>query len=360
MKVAGQRYSSCPFSRTTIYCRPHQRKRGVGVNRTKKCAVLLLTLIFFMTAGCGGIKLRVRTGPEEPLKEFRLEGKEEGKVLVVPIRGFISDAPRRGLLGERPSMVQEVVSQLRKAEKDEEVKAVLLEINSPGGTTTASDILFHEIMLFKERTKAKVVAALMDVAASGGYYVALSGDHIIAHPTTITGSVGVIFVVPKVTGLMDKVGVTMQVSKSGAHKDLTSPFRESTPEEQRMLQEMTDDMARTFLSLVTKRRPMEAGARDRVATGSIYLAEEALRLKLIDSTGYLRDGLSTAKKLAGLPDDAKVVVYRRTKYENDTIYNTSMSAHGSPVVSLVDFNLSDIIPALGPGFYYLWMPGSYN
>ena len=113
-------------------------------------------------------------------------------------------------MDQRPSQVQEVVSRLRRAEKDEEVKAVLLEINSPGGSITASDILYHEIMDFKERTGARVVAALMDVAASGGYYIALPADRIIAHPTTITGSVGVILVQPKVTGLMDKLGLRLR------------------------------------------------------------------------------------------------------------------------------------------------------
>ena len=165
--------------------------------------ISLLMAIAFLTSGCSGLKIHLGPDSKEPLKQFTLQGKERGKVLIIPIRGFLSDAPKKGLLDDRPSVVQEVVSQLRMAEKDKEVKAVLLEINSPGGTITASDILYHEIMEFKERTKTKIVAVLMDVAASGGYYIALPADRIVAHPTTITGSVGVIFVTPKVSGLME-------------------------------------------------------------------------------------------------------------------------------------------------------------
>jgi protease IV len=108
--------------------------------------IFLLMAATLMSSGCTGLKVNIGAGAGEPLKEFTLEGKERGKVLVISVRGFLSDAPRRSLLGERASMVQEVVAQLRLAEKDENIKALLLEINSPGGSITASDILYHEIM----------------------------------------------------------------------------------------------------------------------------------------------------------------------------------------------------------------------
>ena len=221
--------------------------------------------------------------------------------------------------------MQEVVSQLRLAEKDNEIKAVLLEINSPGGSITASDVLYHEIMGFKERTNAKIVAGLMDVAASGGYYIALPADRIVAHPTTITGSVGVIFITPKVTGLMDKLGLAVEVNKSGKEKDIGSPFRPSTPEEQKIFQELTDRMGRRFLDLVAKHRGMDQKTLTSISTARIYLADEALQLKLIDSIGYLSDAIAEAKELAGLSKEAKVVVYRRSEYPNDNVYNMSTS-----------------------------------
>jgi protease IV len=322
--------------------------------------ISLIMAIAFLTGGCSGLKINIGPDSKEPLKQFTLQGKGREKVLIIPIRGFLSDAPKKGLLEDRVSVVQEVVSQLRLAEKDKEVKAVLLEINSPGGTITASDILYHEIMNFKERTNARIVAVLMDVAASGGYYIALPADRIVAHPTTITGSVGVIFVTPKVTGLMDKLGLAVEVNKSGREKDIGSSFRPSTPEEQRIFQDLTDKMGGRFLDLVAKHRRMDPKAMTSISTARIYLAEEAMQLKLIDSIGYLDDAISEAKGLASLSKEAKVVIYRRNKYPNDNPYNTSLSWSSGPGLPLIDANLRELIPALTPGFYYLWTPGTVN
>ena len=313
-----------------------------------------------LVAGCGG--LHVNVGPEskkEPLKEFTLEGKEDGKVLVIPIRGILSDAPKKGFITDQPSVVEEVTSQLRLAEKDKDIKAVVIEIDSPGGTVTASDIIYHEIRRFKIRTGATVVAVMMDVAASGGYYIALPADRIVAHPGTITGSVGVIFMIPKVGGLMDKLGLAVEVNKSGKEKDIATPFRPSTTEEKRILQELTDLMGKRFLDLVARHRKLDQKNMADVSTARIYLADQALQLKLIDRVGYVSDAISEAKDAAGLSRDAKVVVYRRTKYPNDNVYNSSSGYGGGPM-SLVDLNLSEIIPALKSGFYYLWAPGASN
>lgn len=317
-----------------------------------------LILIVLLAGGCGGVRVNIGLGLEDALKEVTLQGKDRGKLLVIPIRGFLSDAPKKGTLGDRPSTVQEVVSQIRLAEKDDQIKAVLLEINSSGGSITASDILYHEILSFKERTKVRIVAALMDVAASGGYYIALPADRIVAHPTTVTGSVGVILIKPKITGLMDKLGVAVEVTKSGKEKDIGSPFRPSTAEEEKIFQSLTDALGRRFTDLVTKHRKVDSAGLADISTARIYLADEALRLKLVDRVGYLNDAISEAKELAGLPEDARVVAYRRGKYPNDNIYNISTSWHNNPGLPLIDLNLPEIIPALNPGFYYLWVPGS--
>lgn len=251
-------------------------------------------------------------------------------------------------------MLQEFVAQLRKAEEDDQVRAVVLKIDSPGGSVTASDLLYHEIAEFKSRTGKKVVAALMNVAASGGYYMALPADRIVAHPTTITGSVGVVFLQPKVTGLMEKIGVGVDVSKSGKNKDMGSPFRKTTPDEEIMFQELTDRLARRFLDLVQQHRKLDTNALAEVATARVYLADEALERKLVDRIGYLNDAILMAKELAGLPREAKVVVYRRTEYPDDTVYNTRTSWNGSRQMSLIDLPLPASMSELQAGFYYLW------
>ena len=313
-------------------------------------AAMLVAMLFLCT-GC--IKPKITLFPDEtaPLKEHTLQGSGKEKVLLVPVRGFISDNPRDLPFSRRRSTVQEVVSHLRKAEQDKDVKAVILKVDSPGGSVTASDILYHEIIGYKERSGAKLVAVAMGVAASGGYYISLPADSIIAHPTSIIGSIGVVFLRPNVGGLMEKIGVEVQVDKSGRNKDMGSPFRKATPEEQQVLQGLIDEMAARFLSLVERHRKTAEGAD--IASARIYGAAEALRLGLVDRIGYVDDAVMAAKSLARLREDAKVVVYRRTEFPDDNVYNASTAKADAPEIRLID--LGDALPAFRSGFYYLWL-----
>jgi protease-4 len=324
-----------------------------------KALLLFLTIgiACLLSISCSGLTVKIGTNAEDPLKQRTIEGSGRGRVLVIPVTGFLSESSEKGLLDKRPGAVQEVVSQLRLAEKDPNIKALVLEIDSPGGSTTAADMLYHEITRFKERTRVPIVAALMGVAASGGYYVALPADRIVAHPTTVTGSVGVILIQPRVNDLMGKIGVAVEVAKSGRVKDMGSPFRVSTPEEQRLFKDLIDRLAGRFFDLVEKHRRIKNPDLEDVFTARIYLSGDALRLGLIDRIGYLSDALSEAKKLSGLPEDARVVVYRRTRYPNDNLYNTSASSGEGGGISLVDLRFRELVPTLSPGFYYLWMPG---
>jgi protease IV len=316
--------------------------------------VAFLAVAAVALSGCASPKIKLFTTQADPLQEYTLEGKGAEKILVVPIQGVISDSPQEGLLRTRPSVLQETVSHLRKAEQDPQVKAVVLQLDSPGGSVTASDVLYHEISRFKERTGRKVVAVLMDVAASGAYYIALPADRILAHPTTVTGSVGVIFVRPKVAGLLEKIGVGVEVSKSGTLKDIGSPFRATTPEEEAIFQTMTDRLAQRFLELVRVHRGLSPTELDQVSSARVYLADEARALKLVDAIGYMPDALTEARRLAALPENAKVVVYRRTEYPDDNVYNPVTAYEGNRPPVLFDTGLSGLLPALTPGFYYLW------
>jgi protease-4 len=319
----------------------------------RKLPIIVLTLMLLLFTGCTAPKIRLFPSQADPLKEFTLQGKADKKILIIPIRGTISDAPREGIIRTRPSLVQEVVSQLRLAEDDEKIKALVLKVDSPGGSVTASDILFNEILTYKQRTGAKVVVAMMGVAASGGYYIALPADYILAHPTTLTGSVGVIFLRPKVTGLMAKVGVAVEVNKSGVNKDMGSPFRPATAEEKKIIQTMIDRLGIRFIDLMTKYRKLDPAVAAQISTARIYLANEALELGLVDEVGYLEQAISRAKKLAKLPDDARVVVYRRTEYPDDNIYNTS-TRYGGGDLSVISVDLPDALNQFQTGFYYLW------
>ncbi len=296
----------------------------------------------------------------DPLEEFRLSGTEEGKVVVIPVEGMISTEGEDQMLRSKPSTVQEVVSQLDLARSDDEVGAVLIKINSTGGSVTASDILYSEIDRFREETGNTVVVALMDYAASGGYYIALPADHILAHPTTVTGSVGVIYLRPTVYGLMDKLGVNVHADTSGDYKDMGSFFRPSTEDEDLLFASMVGSLGERFMEKVRKHRNLTEDADAQIRSARIYLAEEALAAGMVDSVGYLPDALREAKMLAGLHENSKVVVYRRTRFANDNIYNpVTMRAGSDPSVS-VETGLPRQFARTATGFYYLWLPGLEN
>ncbi|MDQ7836321.1 MAG: signal peptide peptidase SppA [Humidesulfovibrio sp.] len=319
-----------------------------------KAAACLALLACLGLSGCVQANLSLFGEPGKPYKEQRLDGDGPDKVLLLGVDGLISEHTR-GLLRNRPSTVQELVAQLKLAREDKDIKAVVLKVDSPGGSTTASDILYHELMTYKDASKVKMVAAMMGLAASGGYYVSLPADHILAHPTTITGSVGVIFLQPRVAGLMEKLGLGVDVSKSGTLKDMGSPFRAATAEEKRLVDAMTRAQATRFLELVQLHRHLDPAALGIVASARVFTAAEAKDLGLIDSVGYLDDALAKAKELAGLPKDATVVTYRRRENPDGTYYLPGVEAEGArPAV--INLDLEGLLPPQA-GLYYLWTPG---
>src|SRR5262245_25653406 len=162
-------------------------------------ASLLLALL--VLAGCSVVSVDL-TPRVRPLEESTLEGSGSDKVLLIELAGVLAEEPIF-TLESRPQvpLLARVREELEKAEDDQQVKALVLRINSPGGTITASDVLFHEVMRFKDRRKVPVVASILDVGASGGYYVALAADRIIVHPTTVTGSIGVLMLTVNASGL---------------------------------------------------------------------------------------------------------------------------------------------------------------
>ena len=313
-------------------------------------------MISVLAAGCMSPNVKLFTDATDPLREYTLQGEADGKVLLIPVNGIISDFAHKGLLRTEPSMVQEIVSQLHMAERDADIKAVLFKIDSPGGSVTASDIIYHEIQAFKERTGKIVSVVLMNVAASGGYYMSLPADMIMAHPTSVTGSVGVIFFRPKFNGLMEKIGVDVVAHTSGQHKDMGSPFREATAEEDAIFQSLADNLGQRFTSLVKQHRGLDEAALADVETARIYLADEALAVGLVDEIGYLSDAVSKTRVMAGLPEDSRLVVYRRTEYPNDNFYNTQTRFQAGGT-SLVDLGIPDAAKLNRAGFYYLWPTG---
>jgi len=289
----------------------------------------------------------------KPLQEVTLSGTGKDKILLISVSGMISTAPKKGLLSTSPSLVEQLVVELEKAKTDKNIKAVLLKINSSGGTITASDILYKEIAGYKEKSGGKVGVIMMDVAASGAYYLSMPADMIMAHPTTVTGSIGVIFIRPKVNALLDKVGIGVEISKFGSLKDMGSPYRPTTDEEKALIQKTVDAYGKRFIDLVAKHRKLAAGQVAQISTAQVFVADEALRLGLIDKIGYIADAVKETKLIAGLPDDARVVAYRRRDIPEDNYYRTALVEPQTTSLSLIHIALPDIFTA-GAGFYYLW------
>ena len=314
-----------------------------------KRAIITVCVLLFL-AGCFPTNIKLVSDGTEPLQEFTVEGKGNDKILIVSISGMINDQQEKGMLRNRQGLVPEVLAQLKKAENDPAIKAVVLKVDSPGGTVTASDILYNEINRFKTLKKIPVVVSIVNVGASGAYYLSLPADRIIAHPTSIVGSVGVIYMRPKVYGLMDKIGLKMEVNTSGKDKDMGSPFKASTDEEQKYFQSIIDTLATRFYSLVMLHRKLSPAALEKVKTASVFLPDEALKLGLIDGIGYLPETIKQAATLAGLGDKYSVVTYRRDRYSDDTLYNNAAAQMMDEKPLKLELPGVTSLPA---GFYYL-------
>ena len=314
---------------------------------------LVLVLFISFLSGCAFVNVPLMP-PPSPLEEQVLEGEGSKKILLLDISGTISEEGKSGgLLGRSaPSIVSLIRESLHKAEKDKDLAGIILRINSPGGTVTASDIIHHDIIEFKKRTRLPVQACIMSTGTSGGYFIAAAADRITAHPTAITGSIGVILMKFNVEGLMGKIGVEEQTVKSGDKKDIMSPFRKATPEEVKLGQEIIDQLYSRFLDIVMARsgNTLTREELQKAADGRIYTAGQALKAGLIDKAGYLDDVISAMR--AGVGDEkARVVSYYRPGNYKGSIYAGAAEKEG-----LVELLGGGVDVLSSGGFMYLWRP----
>jgi protease-4 len=279
---------------------------------------LLLLLVALVAAAFMGSSSIQVSGPRT-LHEEVLESGGTERIAVVEVQGLIYEGGT-SLFGPAANMVEGVVKRLRQAAADPNVKAVVLAVDSPGGTVTGSDLIWHEVTKFK-KTGKKVVVHMGDLAASGGYYVSAPADRIVCSPTAITGSIGVIWPCYDASALMEqKLGVKANPIKTGPYKDIGSMSRPMRPDEQELLQAVLNDMYERFLDIVTEGRQghgdlpqtkEEAKAAIRkLADGRIYTAQQALANGLVDALGYREDAYAEAKSLTGQPN-ATIVRYRQ-------------------------------------------------
>ena len=313
--------------------------------------VLFFIVVTLFSYSCAVINLGPQIGSlEEVVVE---EGSGDEKILLIDIDGPISNRPKKTLVGfqSETGMVDRIREILKKTEKDKKIKGILLRINSPGGTVTSSDIIYHEIKSFKERYNVKVYVSVVDVAASGGYYIAMAGDSIMAHPTSLVGSIGVLALKINLEGLMGKVGVEWEVVKSSKKKDFMSPFRPLTKEERTLFQETIDSYYNRFVDVVVLNRSrLDARAVKILADGRVYNARQALEKYLVDSIGYLQDIVKLAKKELNQPG-LKVVTYGRPREYKSNYYSSMGSV---PKINLINLDMGFDWNQISPQFLFLW------
>lgn len=279
---------------------------------------------------------------EEPMfEEVWSFGYGETKVVRIGLSGMIVRGRRERLFGYEPDMVESVLLQIRSAMNDPEVWAILLEVDSPGGAVTPSDEIYTALQQFKRSKEGrKVMVFIRDLGASGAYYASMAGDFIVAEPTAIVGSVGVIMQSLNMKELGDKIGLKSVTIASGENKDLLNPLKEINPQHVEMLQELVNEMQERFASIVVESRGLENRS---LLDGRVFTAEQALRCGLIDAVGYWLETLDKLKSLLGV-EDVYVVRY----VEKRGLFDAFMSAKS--------LRLPDINAIEAPRFLYLWKP----
>ncbi|NLX15276.1 MAG: signal peptide peptidase SppA [Phycisphaerales bacterium] len=323
-------------------------------------SVSICLIALALLAGCEPVAYKITPVPVDKSLEEEVLIDEGGwspaKIVLVDVDGMLFNHTKPSLFAEGENPVSLFVEKLDKAAKDSQAQALLLRINSPGGSVTASDLMHSEVMHFKRRTGGQrpVVAVLMDVAASGGYYVACAADEIVASPTTVTGSVGVLMQMINFSGTMSRIGISADAITSGPMKDAGSPLREMKPEEREIFQNLVNEFYDRFVQVVATGRPNldEKQVRD-IADGRVWSAPQALELGIIDRIGTLRDALVDLKSKIGA-NRVRVVTYKRPLGWKPNIY--AQHPTGPTQFNMINLDLRADWMHPQPQFLYLWDP----
>lgn len=314
-------------------------------------AIILITALCVILIKSSARNHPSRYGIDEHpfMEEIWSAGAGKTKIVVIPVRGFIGFDENEAMFSSGVSSTAVLLNSIKRATADDKISGIILDVDSGGGGITASDIIYRALRSFKEsRSDRKIVVLMGDVAASGAYYVSLPADKIIAHPTSITGSIGVLMQSINLKGLGDRIGVRGITIKSGRNKDLLNPFEDVSDEHRLILQGIVDELQERFVSLVASERKLpEANVRE-LADGRVFSANRALEYGLIDAIGYWADAVSCMKTLLG-SDDMKIYRYER-RFSLSSLFTGSTDL--GDIKSLLPSRKSS-------GFYYLWDPSIY-
>jgi protease-4 len=320
-----------------------------------------LLILPFLLTGCGQTAFHVELVPtDRQLEETQIQ-RDAGlfvfdKIAIIDIDGSLYNRQKGGWLRRGENPVSLFIEKLDKAAADKSVKAVVLRLNSPGGTVAASDIMYHSLMEFRRKTNKPVIACLLGIGCSGAYYIACGCDGIVAQPSSVVGNIGTIFQTFSVAGTMDKIGVKAVTIKSGELKDLASPLHDLSADEQKVLQGIITKLSEQFFAVVRKgRKQIDEQKMAELSDGRVFTAEQSLAQGLIDKVGYLDDGIKWAKEMAGVKKWRVVIYHRPSSYQPNAYSVASANADG--IGPLVNLELPEWLNSDGAQFLYLWQPG---
>ena len=293
---------------------------------------------------------------KERLEENTVGGDDglfvSNKIAIVDVDGIIANERERGMFGGGENPVSLFVEKLDIAADDSDVRAVIVRINSPGGGVTASDIMYRALTRFRAKRRVPVVAIIEDVGASGGYYIACGADRILAHPTSVTGSIGVISQMLSLAGTLRMLGVETKAVTSGPMKDMGSPFKPLDDKDLAVVQTMIDAFYERFVGIVAaSRTDLSAEQVRKLADGRIYTGQQAKANGLVDDLGYMDDAFELAKTLAGV-SRARLVIYARPYGYRANAYSTASGA--APQINMINISLGKLLDGARPRFMYLW------
>lgn len=231
---------------------------------------------------------------------FNGRTSHSNKIAVINIENIISRST-------------DVVRQIKKYAGDNSIKAIVLRINSPGGSVASSQEIYSELLKIRKNSNKKVITSMGNISASGGYYIACASDKIVANPGTLTGSIGVIMAFSNMEELMGKIGIKSEVIKSGKYKDIGSPVRKFTEEDRRLLQELIDDVHDQFVNVVAKGRNLDIQRVKELSDGRIFTGRQALQVGLVDKLGSLEDAIEMAAKMVHIQGKPKIVSEKKEK-----------------------------------------------
>lgn len=308
---------------------------------------LLMNLGFFVSLIARSGKIYAEKGEDEfpRLTEVWSYGEGTVKAARISVEGALIRGMDPGMFSIKRDKIEKILRQIRAARNDESVKAIILEVDSPGGEITPSDEIFTELMDFKNSNQGrKVVVFMKGIAASGGYYIAMAGDYILAEPTTLTGSIGVIIQSLNWKSLSEKIGVKDTTIKSGKNKDLLNPFQDPSQEQIDMLKDVVLKLHGRFIDIVCDSRNIEKSKMDVLADGRVFSASQALEHGLIDEIGYFRDAARKAKELCQV-ENLKIIRYEQKTGLMEALFEASQS-----------LNLRTFLEGDSPRILYLWKP----